>query len=168
MLFGGRTSKGEALIDALGDIDEAVSAVGVARSGFTDPRRADLLLRLQRELFVVAADLAAHPEHRDRLEPRISRAVPEMVSELEQTIDEVTAVRPLRPVFIVPGTNPQEAAIDLARTVVRRAERHTVRTRLAGHSVSDDVLHYLNRLSDLLFVLARDAANGADEPTSHD
>ena len=91
-----------------------------------------------------------------------------MVTELEQTIDQLTAAHPLRPVFLVPGTNPQEAAIDLARTIVRRAERHTVRAKLAGHAVSDDVLHYLNRLSDLLFVLARDATNGLDEPASHE
>jgi cob(I)alamin adenosyltransferase len=168
LLFGGRTSKAEALVDALGDIDEAVSALGVARACCPDAGRAELLLRVQRELFVVAADLAANPSHRKHLKPRISLAMPEMVSEVEQTIDDLTRERPLRPVFLVPGTNPQEASIDLARTVVRRAERHTVQAKLVGHLVTDEVLHYLNRLSDLLFVLGRDAAEGAEEPASHD
>ena len=168
MLFGGRVSKGAELMDALGDIDEAVSALGVARSGCRDAERATLLMRLQRELFVVAADLAANPEHRDRLKPGLSLVVPEMSAELERLIDSLTAEHPLRPVFVVPGTTPEEAAIDLARTVVRRAERHTVQAKTAGHVVSDEALRCLNRLSDLLFVLARHAAEGVEEPASHD
>lgn len=91
-----------------------------------------------------------------------------MTAELERTIDELTARQPLRPVFVVPGSTPLEAAIDLARTVARRAERHTVQIKVAGHPVSEDALGYLNRLSDLLYVLARQAAEGTDEPASHD
>jgi cob(I)alamin adenosyltransferase len=168
LLFGGRVSKGGELVEATGDIDEAVSVLGVARSSCADVDSAALLFRIQRELFVVAADLAANPKHRDRLQPRVSLVVPEMVTELEQLIDVLTAERPLRPVFLVPGSTATEAAIDLSRTVVRRAERHTVQARVAGHLVSDTVLHYLNRLSDLLYVLARQAVEGMDEPTSHD
>lgn len=168
LLFGGRVSKGSELVDATGDIDEVVSVLGVARSGCADSASAALLFRIQRELFVVGADLAANPQHRDRLKPRVSLAVPEMVTELEQLIDGLTAERPLRPVFLVPGSTATEAAIDLARTVVRRAERHAVQARVAGHAVSETVLRYLNRLSDLLYVLARRAAENLDEPTSHD
>jgi cob(I)alamin adenosyltransferase len=168
LLFGGRVSKGGELVDATGDIDEAVSALGLARSGCADAETAALLFRIQRELFVVAADLATNPKHRDRLKPRVSLAVPEMVAELEQLIDSLTAARPLRPVFLVPGSTQTEAAIDLSRTVVRRAERHAVQAQRAGHLVSATVLHYLNRLSDLLYVLARHAAEGSDEPVSHD
>lgn len=168
LLYGGRVSKGGELVDALGDIDEAVSALGVARAGYGNAQRAALLLRLQRELFVVAADLAVSPKRRNRLKPGISLVTAEMTSELEQLIDTLTAEHPLRPVFLVPGTTQHEAAIDLARTVVRRAERHTVQTKIAGHPVSDDVGCYLNRLSDLLFVMARQAADGAEEPPSHD
>src|SRR5665647_579667 len=168
MLYGGRVSKGEELVDAIGDIDEAVSALGVARSGCGNAERATLLMRLQRELFVVAADLAANPEHRDRLKPGRSLVVPGMTAELEQLIDSLTAEHPLRPVFVVPGTTPEEAAIDLARAVVRRAERHTVQAKTVGHAVSDETLRYLNRLSDLLYVLARHAAKGVEEPASHD
>jgi len=168
LLHGGRTSKGDVLMDALGDIDEAVSAIGVARAGSLQETRAALLLGLQRDLFVVAADLAVNPAHRDRLKPGISLVDPSMVVNLEKLIDTLTAEQPLRPVFVVPGTTAQEAALDLARTVVRRAERHTVQARTAGSLVTDDVARYLNRLSDLLYVMARQAVDGAEESASHD
>lgn len=168
LLYGSRVSKGAELVDALGDIDEAVAALGVARAGCEDDDRAELLLRLQRELFVVAADLAVNPQHRDRLTPGVSLVEADMVAELEAIIDRLTLEHPLRPVFLVPGTTPEEAAIDLGRTIVRRAERHVVQSKEAGTTVSAEVLRYLNRLSDLLFVLARQAADGVDEPASHD
>ncbi len=167
-LFGGRVSKGGELVEALGDIDEAVSALGVARSGCADARMAEILLRVQRELFIVGADLSVNPKHRDRLKPGISLVEPEMVTGLEHLIDELTTEQPLKPVFLVPGSTPLEGAIDFARTVVRRAERHTLRAKEAGHTVSEPVQHYLNRLSDLVFVLARRAAAGTEEPVSHD
>lgn len=168
LLYGSRVSKGAELVDALGDIDEAVAAIGVARAGCRDDDRSELLLRLQRELFVVAADLAVNPGHRDRLTSGVSLVEARMVTELEGLIDRLTLEHPLRPVFLVPGTTSQEAAIDLGRTIVRRAERHVVQARDAGTIVSAEVLRYLNRLSDLLFVLARQAAEGAEEPASHD
>lgn len=167
-LYGGRIPKGGALVEALGDIDEAVSALGVARAGCDDERIATILLRLQRELFIVAADLAVNPEHRDRLKPGISLVEPQLVTAVEHLIDELTEERPLKPVFLVPGTTRLEAALDLARTVVRRAERHTLRAKDAGHVVSEPVRHYLNRLSDLVFVLARRAVDEGEEPVSHD
>jgi cob(I)alamin adenosyltransferase len=168
LLYGGRTSKGADLMDALGDIDEAVSALGVARACCTDQPRADLILSLQRDLFVVAADLATNPTHRDRLVHGISLVEPSMAVKLEELIDSLTAEQPLRPVFVVPGTTQLEAAIDLARTVVRRAERHTVQAKTAGALVTDEVLRYLNRLSDLLYIMARQALEGAEELASHD
>jgi len=78
------------------------------------------------------------------------------------------AERPLRPVFVVPGSGPTSAALDHARTVVRRAERHVVHAQEEGHLVSVTALRYLNRLSDLTFVLARHAAGDEPEPASHD
>ncbi|MBB5633495.1 cob(I)alamin adenosyltransferase [Cryobacterium mesophilum] len=167
-LYGGRIEKGGALVEALGDIDEAVSALGVARAGCGDERMSEILLRLQRELFVVAADLAVNPKHRDRLKPGISLVEPQLITDIEHLIDELTEERPLKPVFLVPGTTPLEAALDLARTVVRRAERHTLRAKDDGHVVSEPVRHYLNRLSDLVFILARRAADEAEEPASHE
>jgi len=168
LLYGGRTSKGADLVDALGDIDEAVSALGVARAGCPDEPRSALILGLQRDLFVVAADLATHPTHRDRLVRGISLVESSMAVKIEELIDALTLEQPLRPVFVVPGTSAQEAAIDLARSVVRRAERHTVQARTGGTLVTDEVLRYLNRLSDLLYVMARQAVKGAEESASHD
>ena len=167
LLYGGRTSKGADLVDALGDIDEAVSALGVARACCMDEQRSALILSLQRDLFVVAADLATNPTHRDRLVSGISLVDSSMAIKIEESIDALTLAQPLRPVFVVPGTTPQEAAIDLARSVVRRAERHTVQARAVGALVTDEVLSYLNRLSDLLYVVARQAVDGAEESASH-
>lgn len=166
LLFGGRVSKADALVEAYGDVDEAVSALGVARAACSDPQLAALLLDLQRNLFVAAADLAANPRRRDRLEPGVSLVEATQVDELEQAIDRLVAEQPLRPVFVVPGTSPASASLDLARSVLRRAERHAVRAAGEGHPVSPLVIALLNRLSDLLYVLARRAA-GAEEPPSH-
>lgn len=167
LLFGGRVSKADALVDAYGDVDEAVSALGVARAACDEPDVAGLVLRLQRGLFVAAADLAANPRRRDRLEAGVSRLEPEQVDELEREIDRLVATRPLRPVFLVPGATPLSGALDLARAVVRRAERHVVRAAGEGHEVSPLVIAYLNRLGDLLYVLARHAAGEPEEPPSH-
>lgn len=168
LFLGGRVSKADILLDACGDVDEAVAVLGVARSGCEDARLRGILLDRQRELFVVAADLATNPGHRDRLDPGISLVTTAMVEALERLIDELVAERPLRPVFIVPGATSVSAAIDHARTVVRRAERHAVDAQVSGHTVSPLVLAYLNRLSDLAFVLARHAAGEHDEVPSHD
>jgi cob(I)alamin adenosyltransferase len=168
LFLGSRVPKSDVLVDAYGDVDEAVSVLGVARSLCADERLAAEILELQRELFVAAADLATNPAHRDRLKPGVSEVTEAMVERVEGLIDTLVTERPLRPVFIVPGATPSSAAIDHARTVVRRSERHVVRAQEAGHAVSPLVLRYLNRLSDLLFVVARHAAGDAEEPASHD
>jgi len=168
LFFGGRASKGDVLVDAYGDVDEAVAVLGVARAGCADAALTEHILRLQRELFVVGADLATHPERRRRLVDGVSRVTPSMVAGLERLIDDLVAERPLRPVFIVPGATTTSAALDHARTVVRRAERHAVAAREAGREVAEPAMTYLNRLSDLLFVLARHAAGEAEEPASHE
>ena len=167
LLYGGRVSKGDELVDAYGDIDEAVAALGAARAAL-EPRLARIVLRLQREMFAAAADLAASPRQRRRLVPGISLVTAEMTAGVEQLIDDLVAESPPRPVFVVPGATQAGALLDLGRAVVRRAERHAVRARSSGRPVADEVLRYLNRLSDLLFVLARHAADGTLEPVSHD
>jgi cob(I)alamin adenosyltransferase len=163
--LGGRVEKSDLLIEASGDIDEAVAALGVARAGVQDHWVAETILARQRELFVVGADLSVNPEHRDRLEPGTSLVTEAMVSGLESLIDQVVSEHPLEPVFIVPGDDLNSARLDLARTIVRRAERHVVGVSRAGHVVSPEVLQYLNRLSDLLYALARAGVSGT-EPTS--
>lgn len=170
LFLGGRVPKSDVVIEACGEVDEAVAQLGVARAACTadDPELAEILLARQRDLFVVGADLATNPAHRDRRRPGISAVEGSMVQTVEDLIDAEVAVRPLRPVFIVPGATESSAALDLGRAVVRRAERAAVRLAAAGHPVNPEVLRYLNRVSDLLFVLARRAAGHREEPPSHD
>ena|SRR5690625_267968 len=163
--LGGRISKASPLVAACGDVDEAVAVLGMVRAECEDTAVAELVLRLQRELFVVGADLATNPERRDKLEPGVSVVTEAMTATLEATIDERLTLRPLQPVFLVPGSTATSARIDLARAVIRRAERHAVTARETEH-VSDEVLRYLNRLSDLLYVLARDTSGPDPEPVS--
>jgi cob(I)alamin adenosyltransferase len=165
LLFGGRVGKDDLVTEAYGTTDEAVAALGLARALTDDEAIATEVLALQRELFVVGADLATNPDARDRLEPGVSLVTDEMVGALEARIDALVAERPLPQVFIVPGANPASAAIDLARSIVRRAERAVIALEHADRAPNPAVRAYLNRLSDLLFVLARRQA-GEGEPVS--
>jgi len=165
LLYGGRIRKDDLVTKAYGTTDEAVAVLGLARSLCDDEVMEADLLTLQRELFVVGADLASNPEARKKLEPEVSLVTEKMVARLEQRIDDLVGQRPLPDVFIVPGANPASAALDIARSVVRRAERHVVALETSGRAVNDEVRRYLNRLSDLLFVLARWQA-GESEPAS--
>jgi cob(I)alamin adenosyltransferase len=165
LLFGGRVSKADPVAEAAGAIDEAVAALGFARALAEEPTVAAEILDLQRELFVVGADLATNPAGRGRLEPGVSLVTADMVGRLEARIDELVAAHPLPNAFVVPGANPVSAAVDVARSAVRRAERRVVALHDEGGSVNDDLRRYLNRLSDLLFVVARIAA-GEAEPLS--
>jgi cob(I)alamin adenosyltransferase len=165
LLFGGRIPKDDLLTDAYGTTDEAVAALGLARATTSTEAMAADLLALQRELFVVGADLATNPHERAKLQPEISLVTDAMVRRLERRIDDLVEQRPLPEVFIVPGANSASAAIDLARAIVRRAERTVVALEHAQREVNPEVRRYLNRLSDLLFVLARWEA-GEAEPAS--
>ena len=171
LLYGGRVSKADGATEAYGTVDEAVAALGAARAacgdGDGDAGRgmAAAILRLQRDLFVVGADLATNPDERDRLLPEVSLVTPGMVRALEQEIDRRVEAKPLPNAFVVPGANPLSAALDVARSVVRRAERRVVELESSGRTVNADVRRYLNRLSDLLFVLARSVAGDGDVPT---
>jgi cob(I)alamin adenosyltransferase len=112
-LFGGRVTKDDLLIEVCGDVDETVAALGVAREALQDnPGLSDLVLDLQRHLFVVAADLSANPSARHRLTPEVSLVVATMTDDLERTIDRMTGRLPLRPVFIVPGVTRASASMD--------------------------------------------------------
>lgn len=171
LLFGGRISKGVPLIGTVGSIDETVAALGMARAHGSDPALNEMILRVQRDLFVVAADLMASPHGRDRLISGVSQVTAEMTAQVEGLIDRLVAERPLRPAFVVPGANPASAALDLARAVVRRAEHNLIAyQQQAGSSqpLNPEARNYLNRVSDLLFVLARRAAGDDEEPLSHE
>jgi len=164
LLFGGaRVSKADLRTDAYGTTDEAVSALGLARAALAGSPLAELILRLQRELFVVGAELATHVDRRARLADGTSRVTAEMVTALEGEIDALEAKHPMPVEFVIPGETLAGAAIDLARTSVRRAERRAVALAATGGLPDSRVVPYLNRLADLLFVVAR-AADGGFRP----
>ncbi len=168
LLHGGRVDKHDLRTEAYGTVDEAVSALALARAELAstaDGEWHDRVLEVQRELFVLGADLATNPNERHRLEGGVSFVTGDMVAELESTIDRLVADHPLPREFIVPGANPVSAALDLARGTVRRAERRSVEMRDSGRPVNEHALRYLNRLSDLLFVMARWQAGGNEEPS---
>jgi cob(I)alamin adenosyltransferase len=164
LLYGGRISKADLATEAYGTTDEAVAALGVARAT-AEGGLAEDLLGLQRELFVVGADLAANPAERDKLTAGVSLVTPEMTERLEGWIDDLVDAHPLPTAFVVPGANALSSALDVSRGVVRRAERRVVALLEADRGANPEVRRYLNRLSDLLFVLARVAA-GETEPAS--
>ena len=167
LLFGGeRVSKADLRTDAYGTVDEAVSALGLARAAIgsitdrTEARLAELSLRLQRELFVVGAEIATHVDRRDRLTDGVSRVTDDMVAALEREIDGLEEVVEQPKEFVLPGESMTGAALDLARTTVRRAERRCVALAGDGGLPDSRVVPYLNRLADLLFVAARAADGG--------
>jgi cob(I)alamin adenosyltransferase len=167
LLFGGaRVSKADSRTEAYGSTDEAVSALGLARASIgattdrTEARLAELTLRLQRELFVVGAELATHTDRRNRLTAGVSLVTGEMVAALESEIDALEADHPMPTEFVLPGESMTGAALDLARSTVRRAERRVVALAADGGLPGSQVPPYLNRLADLLFVMARAADGG--------
>jgi cob(I)alamin adenosyltransferase len=163
LFHGGRVWKDESGPEAYGAVDEAVAALGAARA-LAGEELATLLLAAQRELFVVAAELATAPENRSKLEAGVSLATEEMVARLEEGIDELTARDSLPDEFVVPGGSSLEAALDVARVAVRRAERRAVTHARAGALEGSVVVRYLNRLADYVYVLAR-VANPDWEPS---
>jgi cob(I)alamin adenosyltransferase len=163
---GGRVAKDDPRVDAYGEVDELNAVLGMARSIEMMPRIDEVLLPVQRDLFAIGA-LLATPDH-EKMQQQLEKARIDdgRIAQLERAIDEGEAeLEPLRS-FILPGGTPKSAALHVARTVCRRAERRVV--RLAREiPLPPLVVVYLNRLSDLLFVLARVANRraGAGEVT---
>jgi cob(I)alamin adenosyltransferase len=156
--YGGRVAKTDPRTEAYGSIDEANSALGVARALCKAEDQAELhqtILSLQRELFVAGAELATAPQASDRLEDGVSRITAEMVDALEPEIDRYMNRVDLPPHFVIPGGTELSAALDVARSAIRRAERRVVELRDSEGLASEAVLRYLNRASDLAFALAR-------------
>ncbi|MCC7195027.1 MAG: cob(I)yrinic acid a,c-diamide adenosyltransferase [Gemmatimonadaceae bacterium] len=163
---GGRVSKDDARVSAYGDVDELNAAIGVARAADPMPRIDEVLAPIQRDLFAIGALLATpHPEEHAKQLQKAS-LTDERISQLEQAIDDCQAeLEPLKS-FILPGGTAKASALHVARTVCRRAERSVVRLR-HDTEVPAILVSYLNRLSDLLFVLSRVAnrRSGAGEVT---
>jgi cob(I)alamin adenosyltransferase len=160
--YGGRVHKTDARTEAYGSIDEANSALGVARalSKKNQSGLASDLLQLQQDLFVAGAELATAPEAADRLEDGVSRVTDGMVDAVEVDIDRYMRQVDLPPQFVIPGGTELSAALDVARSAIRRAERRIVALRDSDGLASEAVLRYVNRASDLAFAMAR----FADEP----
>lgn len=156
--YGGRVEKSSPRVEAYGSVDEAGSVLGVCRAlAAGDPELAADILRIQKELFVAGAELATSPEAAGRLEPRVSKVTAEMASALEEVIDRYMARVDLPPKFVITGGSLLSAQLDVARTLVRRAERRVVDLKLAGELADETVITYLNRLSDAVYAMARHA-----------
>ena len=179
LLYGGRITKDDARAEAYGTIDEAVACLGLARAEviamdatgrLPEALRhfAELILNLQRQLFVAGAELATNPDAWDRLRDGQTRVDEPMLIELEAALATAEASVQMPREFIVPGESRLSAAIESSRTVVRRAERRVIsldRERLVPGAW---LMPYLNRLADLLWVMARlaEQAEGAPATTS--
>ena len=155
LLYGGRVSKNGLNTEAYGITDEAVSAMGLARAMTNNSKVNDLLRQLQRDLFTIAAELATDPDKYDLFQQHFKPVTAEMVTSLEETIDSLEEEFEMPKVFILPGGSQASAAIDLARCVIRTAERRVVAMAEADVLTNGLIMAYLNRLGDLLFVLAR-------------
>lgn len=157
--YGGRVEKSGPRTEAYGTLDEACSALGVARA-LCESDQAEMaadILALQNELFVAGAELATAPEAAERLEDGISRISNDMTDALDGEIDKYMARVDLPPQFVIPGGNQLSAQLDVARTIIRRAERRVVSIQLADELASTEILRFLNRASDLCFAMARAA-----------
>lgn len=157
-LLGGRVAKYDSRPESFGTIDEATAQIGYARAVATSDRTREILIEVQRDLYLMMAELAFAPE----MEQNRYHITQEHLDRLERETDHLADEIELPPHFILPGDTVPGAALDVARTVVRRAERLVVRLFHDEELDNPLVPAYLNRLSSLLFVLARfeDAAAG--------
>jgi cob(I)alamin adenosyltransferase len=162
LLYGGRTTKDSPMIEATGAVDEAQAALGLARAEAIRGSELDTrLVGLERDLYVLMAELTTAPANRSKLTAGASLVTEAMVHGLEVSIDDLTARFPAITEFVIPGHDRIAAALDVARTVVRRAERATLGVPVEGSSVGP----YLNRLSDLVWTMARWQEHGESLPS---
>ncbi|HUZ02113.1 MAG TPA: cob(I)yrinic acid a,c-diamide adenosyltransferase [Thermomicrobiaceae bacterium] len=150
-LLGGRVSKDAPRPETYGTLDEATSFIGLARALAGSPRTKQILVDVQRDLYLMMAELAFAPD----MPQRRYHVTAEQVARIERETDQLSAEVPLPPHFVLPGDTVPGGVLDVARTVVRRAERLAVRLAHDGEIDNEQVLVYLNRLSSLLFILAR-------------
>lgn len=163
LLGEGRTPKYDPRIEAVGNLDEASAALGVARVASLAADTADILITAQRHLYHLMAEVAATPEQAARF--RVIEN--QQVAWLEEQTDRLSSLVSLPKGFILPGDSPAGAAMALARAIVRRAERSVARLLHANTLENQYLLHYLNRLSSLCFVLElyENQAAGRSQPT---
>jgi cob(I)alamin adenosyltransferase len=178
LLYGGdRIPKDDLRTEAYGTLDEAVAALGLARAELELKRQLDvlppaldesatLILRVQRELFVAGAELAANPAAWDRLRDGATRISAGMVAGIDAVLEDYEARIAFPTEFVVPGETRTSAALELARTILRRAERRAVALQRAALVPGAHLLPYLNRLADLLWVVARAAEQAEARPAT--
>jgi cob(I)alamin adenosyltransferase len=159
--YGGRVQKNDPRTEAYGTLDEANSALGVARALCEDERLHADIVRLQEELFIAGAELATAPQARDRLEPGVTALDDEMIGWMEEAIDGYMAEVDLPPNFVIPGGTQLSAQLDVGRAVLRRAERRIAVLVHDGELEGSAVPRYVNRASDLVWAMSR----FADEPS---
>jgi cob(I)alamin adenosyltransferase len=158
LLYGGRVPKDSVFPTAYGTVDEAQAALGVARAHAERGGEIDtMLVELERDLWILMAELATDPGNRSKLTPGQNLVTAEMVIALEDRIDALAARFDLPTEFVVPGESIVAAHLDVARTVVRRAERDTIAAvaTAADAFAGSQAVAYLNRLSDLVWTIAR-------------
>ena len=155
LLYGGRVSKNSPHTEAYGITDEAVSSLGLARSLTADQRVKDIVRDLQRDLFTIAAELATDPDKYELFQQHFKPVTEAMVEDLEKTIDSLEEEFQMPTVFVLPGGTSASSALDMSRTSIRTAERRVVALSELGGLTNPLIINYLNRLGDLLFVLAR-------------
>jgi cob(I)alamin adenosyltransferase len=147
-----RVPKYEPRPDTFGTVDEATSALGLARALANDPKVKEIIFQIQQELYLLMGELATTPENYEKM--GLSMTI-EHVQRLEQVEEQLKHEVEIPNKFIIPGDTPDGAALDFARTIIRRAERLAVKLLHAGVIQNGEVVRYLNRLSDLIFILAR-------------
>jgi cob(I)alamin adenosyltransferase len=150
-LLGGRVEKNDPIVALLGDLDEATSNIGNGRAHATHADLKATLMEAQHDLYRIMAELA----FTDEIRPETYSFGAERVDWLETTTDAIGTQFELPPHFVLPGDTVPGAALDVARTVVRRAERTAVDVQALGRLSNQEILRYLNRLSSLLFIAAR-------------
>ena len=152
LLYGGTVSKASSLPEAYGTVDEAQAILGLVRTECE--KGSDLeekIIHIERDLYVLMAELATDPSKHDKLESGKNKVNEDMISFLEGFIDDISSRFELPKEFVIPGQNRISALLDIARTVVRRAERRTISCKIKNSLA----VPYLNRLSDLLWAMAR-------------
>ncbi len=152
LLFGDRTAKFDLRVETYGTIDEAVSTLGLARATSPNDKVKEMILFVQKELFVLGAELATPKEHRTKLKDTIDAT---KVERLENFIEGLEKDVDIGSSFIIPGNTVSSAAIDMGRTIIRRSERLAGRLKQEGVFENVEILRYLNRMADFLFTLAR-------------
>ncbi len=164
-MFGHRVPKYSPRPEAYGVIDEASSALGLARGLIADPDLKQIILEIQEDLFLVGGELASLPDEVSKLKSRISEV---HTDRLESLIEQFEKSTDMPKGFVPPGGTPASGALDLARTIVRRGERRIAKLADDGEIKNPDLQSYCNRLADLLFTLARytELSDEADNPCS--